>query len=174
MLRVSGWYDHEFGKHFNTAKNTLQQISWNWLSAQLDDGTELSTYELFDRETGERMPESSVIVTNASGSSERIEEFSLRPLEEWTSARTFASHPIKWKLEIPSLNISATVDAEFAAQEFITLISPPSFWEGSGPHRRRLRMARADRGPRLYRAKRIFQGRYHRWFLQVGRPQETR
>lgn len=128
--RGRGWYDHEFGKHFDATGNKLQQIAWNWLSAQLDDGSELSVYELFDRKSGERLSESGIILTNAAGQATRVEDFSLTPLEEWTSARTFCSYPSRWKLEVPELALAATIDAEFAAQEFITLISPPSFWEG--------------------------------------------
>ena len=140
--RGRGWYDHEFGKQFDASKKTLRQISWNWASIQLDNGLSLSCYELFERESGERLHESGVIAIDAAGNAERIEQFSLQPLEEWTSARTFCAHPIRWQLEIPKLGISAQLEAEFAAQEFVTLISPPSFWEG----RVRVRGTRVEPG----------------------------
>ena len=54
-----GWYDHEFG--YSTGSQTDEEflgavtgdVSWDWLSAQLDDGSELSLYRLTDQVSGQ-------------------------------------------------------------------------------------------------------------------------
>jgi geranylgeranyl pyrophosphate synthase/predicted secreted hydrolase len=129
--RGRGWYDHEFGKHIDTPNGKMSSgVGWNWVAAQLDDDSEVSLYQLFDCETGKPLPESCVIAVAPDGRAERIEEFTLTPRAEWTSTRTFNSYPTRWSLEVPKLGLSVTLEAEFGAQEFITIISAPAFWEG--------------------------------------------
>ena len=71
----------------------------------------------------------------------------------WRSTQTFFDYPVLWRVRVPSAGIDLQVEAAFDDQEFITLISKPSFWEGRvhakgkvarpGAHRRR--RARAQR-----------------------------
>lgn len=130
-VRGRGWYDHEFGKHVDTPNGQMSSsVGWNWLSAQLDDGWELSLYQLFEAESGQLLPETCIIAIAPEGRPERIEAFSLVQLGEWTSTRTFNSYPVRWSLTVPSLGLALTVEAEFGNQEFITIISAPAFWEG--------------------------------------------
>lgn len=126
-----GWYDHEFGgQDAARAGQGLSDVAWNWVALQLDDGWELSLYQLYDAHSGERLPESGVIAIAADGSAQRIEDYKLTPLADWKSTRTFNSYPTRWALEVPALKLALTLEAEFGAQEFVTLISPPAFWEG--------------------------------------------
>ena len=46
------------------------------------------------------------------------------------STRTFHDYPTSWRLTAPSAGLDLTIDAAFADQEFITVISKPAFWEG--------------------------------------------
>ena len=129
--RGRGWYDHEFGKQVDESeKGSIGDVAWNWVSAQLEDGWELSLYQLFEVATKRWLPESGVIAIAPDGSSERIEDYTLTPIDEWTSTLTFNSYPTRWSLSVPKLGLELTLDAEFGGQEFVTIISPPAFWEG--------------------------------------------
>ena len=52
------------------------------------------------------------------------------PKDSWRSTRTFQDYPTNWTLEIPEAKLSVALEAAFADQEFITVISKPAFWEG--------------------------------------------
>ncbi len=123
----SGWYDHEFGQSRKDQEQT--QASWNWISVQLDNGYQISAYDLFDdvRATGLGRW---AIVVDPQGRRHKSVNFRLEPLTHWISTRTFAEYPTSWALEIPEVELSLEVEAAFPAQEFVTIISEPAFWEG--------------------------------------------
>ena len=131
----SGWYDHEFGcppaKRDAEAekKSDLGVIAWNWVSAQLDDGSDVSVYDLVHSETGESQGRWAVFI-DADGTSHPLRDFTLTPRGEWRSVRTFECYPTSFTLEVPGAKLSLTVDAEFPDQELVTVISKPAFWEG--------------------------------------------
>jgi geranylgeranyl pyrophosphate synthase len=51
-------------------------------------------------------------------------------LEIWQSTQTFFEYPIRWRVRVPSAGLDLEVKAAFEDQEFITLITKASFWEG--------------------------------------------
>jgi geranylgeranyl pyrophosphate synthase/predicted secreted hydrolase len=128
----SGWYDHEFGKP--TAEEPegriKHNIAWNWISAQLSNGYQISGYDLFDQTNQGQSAGRWILVIDPDGNSKTYETFSFTPLETWTSTRTFNNYPVAWHLEIPEAQITLTAMAEFPSQEFITILSKPAFWEG--------------------------------------------
>ena len=128
----SGWYDHEFGglEGAGGEVNLQGEVAWNWISAQLDNGYEITAYDLFDMERGGESCGHWAIVVDPIGRTRRYEAFVLAPLENWVSTRTFNSYPTRWRLAIPDAAIELEVQASFGAQEFITIVAPPAFWEG--------------------------------------------
>jgi geranylgeranyl pyrophosphate synthase/predicted secreted hydrolase len=148
-----GWYDHEFGRREQVAEDfaeddttldpelrTMMQkerrarkeknaVAWDWLSAQLDDGTDVTLYPLTYLTRGESAG-SYAIVIDAEGRREVHTDLVFEPLQTWQSTQTFFEYPTQWRCRIPSANIDLEVNATFEDQEFITLISKPSFWEG--------------------------------------------
>lgn len=135
----SGWYDHEFGKPPDSKKdktgkvkeNKRTDVGWNWLSTQLDNGCEISAYDLFD--LSGKNPKGVgkwAIIIDPNGKRTAYTKFNLQPLDTWTSMRTFNDYPIKWKLDVPEAKISLNVTTPFEQQEFMTVISKPAFWEG--------------------------------------------
>lgn len=129
-----GWYDHEFGcppaqREPQEKKSDLGVIAWNWVSAQLDDGSDVSVYELVHSETKESQGRWAVVIA-ADGTSRSYRDFTLTPRGQWRSVRTFESYPTSFALEIPDAKVSLTIDAAFADQELVTVISKPAFWEG--------------------------------------------
>lgn len=128
----SGWYDHEFGRMEHATTGDLAQgtVAWNWVSAQLDNGCEISAYDLFDVRRGGESCGRWAILIGPDGLPNQYDDFVFTPLEAWVSSRTFNSYPTRWRLAIPAADIELEVTAAFGAQEFITIISPPAFWEG--------------------------------------------
>jgi predicted secreted hydrolase len=126
---VSGqaWMDHEWFTH------ELQpgQIGWDWFSVQLADNTELM---LFDLRGKNGMPDanSSGTFVDASGHARHLvsRDFTLKPLEWWTSARTHARYPIRWTLSVPALHIELECRAKLVDQE-LDASHGAKYWEGA-------------------------------------------
>jgi len=127
----SGWYDHEFGCHPEKKSDEQKKdVSWNWIAVQLDNGCELSAYDLIDLKTGKDQG-SFIILIDSKGKRHHSTNYHFKPVgETWTSTRTFNTYPTQWKLEAPDFGLSLDVDVAFPAQEFATVISKPAFWEG--------------------------------------------
>jgi geranylgeranyl pyrophosphate synthase/predicted secreted hydrolase len=124
-----GWYDHEFGGHHQEAQAVHDDVAWNWLAAQFDDGRRLTAYTMTDLKSGDSLGQRAVLV-GADGSRTEYLDVILTPLNRWTSTRTFNDYPTRWRLEIPEIRLDLAVDAVFDDQELVTLISKPAFWEG--------------------------------------------
>jgi geranylgeranyl pyrophosphate synthase/predicted secreted hydrolase len=131
----AGWYDHEFGDRTDgsggDAYAAESKVAWNWLAAQLDDGTDISAYDLFDREDPSRSHGRWVIVVAPSGERRAYTDFSLEPLDPWTSTRSFNEYPTRYRLEVPAARLYLDVKAVIPGQEILTVISAPGFWEGA-------------------------------------------
>jgi len=139
LAHGDGWYDHEFGgqrpeeEEIETQSGFIhrpQEIAWNWLALQLDDGTELTAYTLSEIDTGAQI-DARAIVIGPNGERESWTRITLEPVgEPWRSTRTFNEYPTAWRLEVPAAAIALELQAQTPDQEVITLISKPSFWEG--------------------------------------------
>jgi geranylgeranyl pyrophosphate synthase/predicted secreted hydrolase len=129
-----GWYDHEFGcpppqKTEGAKQSDHGTIAWNWVALQLDDGTDVSVYDLVDTKDGSSAGRWAV-VSDKAGRRYGLREFTLEPVGAWRSTRTFHDYPTHWKLEIPEAKLSATLECAFVDQELVTVLSKPAFWEG--------------------------------------------
>jgi predicted secreted hydrolase len=133
----TAWMDHEW---FSNQLAPTQR-GWDWFSVQLDDGTELMLFEL-RRLDGTIDPHSSGTFIARDGRARHLAraDFDLQPAAWWTSPRTGARYPIRWRITVPSLSIvldcAAAVDNQELAGEGD---ATPSYWEGavvySGTHR---------------------------------------
>lgn len=106
--------------------------AWNWLSCQLDDGSDITATTLVDTTTGHIEDNFAIVTGPAADGGVRTEylEMQLKPLKTWVSIRTTNDYPTEWLLTIPAAGISLEVKSRFDNQEMITLISKPAFWEG--------------------------------------------
>lgn len=128
------WYDHEFGRNRDEEKNKeveiTKDVAWDWISAQLENGTELSAYNLVENDS-EKTLGSHLILIDKDSNRKQITDFTFKAVgENWTSTRTFQDYPTKWILEAKNEGIKLEIEAVFAEQEFATVISKPAFWEG--------------------------------------------
>jgi geranylgeranyl pyrophosphate synthase/predicted secreted hydrolase len=128
-----GWYDHEFGGHASEASaaesQTHDEVAWNWIAAQLADGSELTAYTMTDLATQQSLGQCAVLI-DQDGTRHAHTDATLEPLNAWRSTRTFNTYPTKWRLLVPSANVDVVIAAAFDDQELVTLISKPAFWEG--------------------------------------------
>lgn len=132
----TGWYDHEFGcppkgkaEQKASAEAAAGIVAWNWVAAQLDDGTDVSVYDLVHNESGRNVGRWAIIA-DASGKRRAFQDFTLTPKTPWRSTRTFEEYPTVFHLEVPGADLTLDVRAAFADQELVTVLSKPAFWEG--------------------------------------------
>jgi predicted secreted hydrolase len=61
----------------------------------------------------------------------RRSDFVLQPVESWTSAKTGARYPIRWRIAIPSLGVAIECTASLSNQELVGERDGPNYWEGA-------------------------------------------
>jgi geranylgeranyl pyrophosphate synthase/predicted secreted hydrolase len=152
VTQGQGWYDHEFGvgvvddpnpeaeaklgaaacarlQTERRARWDARQVGWNWISAQLDDGSELTFYPEQYVYSGESAGEHALTIS-PRGEVQHWQGATFEPLEWWQSSQTFVEYPIRWRLQIPGAGLDLDVRAAFKDQEVMTLIAKNSFYEG--------------------------------------------
>lgn len=125
----TSWMDHEFG----SAELGTDLVGWDWFSLQLADKTELMLYRLRRRD-GSSDPVSSGTMVFADGQTRHLAfaDFQIEPHGSWTSADSKATYPNKWRIAIPSLDLTLEVTPLLADQELRTSRSTQvTYWEGA-------------------------------------------
>ncbi len=124
---VSGtaWMDHEW------FTNLLDDstLGWDWFSAQLDNRTELMLFRTRGREIY-----SAGTYIDADGRARFLKgsDFALQPLEYWTSPKSGARYPLRWRISIPALKIALECAAAIPDQELVSKAGYAStYWEGA-------------------------------------------
>jgi predicted secreted hydrolase len=131
-LDVTGiaWMDHEFF----TDQLAPDQAGWDWLSLQLDNNTELMLFHL-RREDGSIDSHSAGTYIDAHGKTMNLKskDFLLQPDgATWTSPESHATYPIRWKIDIPQLQIELEAATPLASQELVSKGTfAPTYWEGA-------------------------------------------
>ena len=121
--------DHEFG----SADLGKDLVGWDWFSLQLDDQTELMLYRL-RRTDGSADPVSSGTFIDRDGRGHHLSigDFILEPISYWTSPTSQARYPQRWRLTIPSQQLSLELVPLMAEQELSTTRSTQvTYWEGA-------------------------------------------
>ncbi len=125
--RVSGvaWFDHQWGDF------EILGLGWSWFALQLDDGTDVMLYELFDK---------GGLPVLRSGSSTRDgvtrvlsgNDFNATVKDEWVSGVTGTRYPMEWDVEIPSEDIRVNVKPIIRESEFDGRVTAyVVYWEGA-------------------------------------------
>jgi predicted secreted hydrolase len=123
------WMDHEFFTH-SLASN---QSGWNWVSLQMDDGSEWMLYQ-FRRNDGSRDPFSSGTFVDRNGHTTHVAaaDFEMQPLETWRSPHSGATYPVAWRITVPKLSFQAEIRTSMPDQELVSgTESGLTYWEGS-------------------------------------------
>ena len=121
------WMDHQWGDF------TTRDIGWDWLSLNLDDGSDLMVSVVWEQAGHKPV---SAYGTYIPANSDPVHlpgnDISLDSTGTWTSSVTGAVYPMNWRLRVDSLELDLTLtpsmeEAEFALSAFIPMI----YWEGS-------------------------------------------
>jgi predicted secreted hydrolase len=131
QVEGTSWIDHEFF----TGSMAANEAGWDWLSIQLQDGTELMLYRLRHKD-GSIDPYSSGSYVDASGKSQFLSaaDFAMTPAadaaDSWTSPATKATYPLRWHVAIPRLKLDLDVTTPLKSQELKGKFGT-SYWEGA-------------------------------------------
>jgi predicted secreted hydrolase len=119
------WFDHEW----STSALGSGALGWDWWSLQLDDGRELMFFEIRQKD-GSRDPASSGTLVAADGKTRglRAADVEAPALGQWTSPRSGASYPARWRLRLPSEDLDLEIEPLVADQEMRTSFT---YWEGA-------------------------------------------
>ncbi len=127
-LSVEGtsWMDHVFG----TAMLDSEEVGWDWVALQLDDGRDLMVLT-FRRRNGEIDPASAGTIAERKGRVRalRMTDFSLSATGRWRSPVTQTDYPTRWRVHVPSARIDGVLTPSVQGQE-MTLKSGAPYWEG--------------------------------------------
>ena len=121
------WMDHQWGEF------TTLGIGWDWLSLNLDDGSDLMVSVVWEQEGHKPISTYGTYVpADASAIHLPGHDIALDSSGTWTSPATGAVYPIDWRLRVDSLELDLSLtasmeEAEFALSTFIPVI----YWEGS-------------------------------------------
>jgi predicted secreted hydrolase len=128
-VAVSGlaWMDHEWFTHQLEAN----QQGWDWFSVQLGDGAEFMLFQLRHTD-GTIDPFSSGTYIAPDGHSTHLKrsDFALEPVEYWTSPKTSARYPVRWRISIPAMKVTLQCSAAIPDQELVDS-QGPTYWEGA-------------------------------------------
>jgi geranylgeranyl pyrophosphate synthase/predicted secreted hydrolase len=132
-IKGNGWYDHEFSDFQYKLGETSLQINkhWMWFAIQFDNNCQLTVYALSDKKTEES--ERLCVWIDQYGESLTFEnnDIIIDILEEHISKKTGVKYPISWRIQITKLELNLHLKVRFTQQEVVTILSTPSFWEGS-------------------------------------------
>lgn len=125
----SAWMDHEF------FTNSLApgQAGWDWVSAQLDDGSELMLYRMrLEDGTMDAYSSGTYVAPDGTATHLSLEDYSMTPGRRWKSPTTGGEYPLAWTLKVPRFNIDVELTTPLDKQEVVSRTpASPSYWEGA-------------------------------------------
>ena len=137
------WMDHQWGD-----AGTALDVGWDWLSLQLDDGTDLMVSIVWEVDGRESVADYGTLAlpTFGPGDAGRVfhldaEEITLTPVGSWSSPQTGGVYPMGWELSVrldvdrrdlpwAEMTLELTPhqeDSEFPPSPFV----PIDYWEGA-------------------------------------------
>jgi predicted secreted hydrolase len=108
VRQVNGlsWMDHQWGD-----ATTALDVGWDWLSLQLDDGTDLMVSVVWDAGSGEPIGKYGTLSPPAgddAGADGTVyltgDQITLTPTSSWTSPASGGEYPMGWRLSIDLLD----------------------------------------------------------------------
>lgn len=131
-VRGVAWMDHEY----SSSQLGADQVGWDWVSVQLNDGREIMAYRM-RRQEGSTDPFSTLAWIDPRGRVRHASaaEFRLEPRGRWRSPRNGADYPSGWNLRTrdPESRREVVLQVEPLArdQELGGEIGDVPYWEGA-------------------------------------------
>ncbi len=124
-LPGTGWLDHEWSDELLAPGAT----GWDWIGINLFDGGALTAFQLRDADQRALWAGGSHRPAGGAVRSFAPDELHFEPLQWWTSPRTGARYPVRWRVQSPAG--SHTLHALLDAQELDSRGSTGAiYWEG--------------------------------------------
>jgi predicted secreted hydrolase len=119
------WLDREW----STSALEASLVGWDWFALRLDDGRDLMLYRLRAAD-GSAAPASAATLVERDGGRRVFgaAEFTIEELGTWTSGRTGAVYPSKWRVRVPSAALDVEIEPWIADQELALSFA---YWEGA-------------------------------------------
>ena len=123
------WMDHEFG---SSALREDQQ-GWDWYSIQLENDTEIMLYVIRRTDGSPDVTSSgSLIASDGRVIPVRREQMRIVPASRWKSAKSGATYPMGWQVDLPEFDVSLKLTPLLREQELVTRGSTHvTYWEGA-------------------------------------------
>jgi predicted secreted hydrolase len=123
-VRGESWFDHEW----STSALDAGQTGWDWFALRFADGRVLMLYVL-RRDDGSRDTTSSGTFVAADGTTHHLalDSFEIEALATWTSRRSGASYPSRWRIRVPAHALQVEITPTVPASE---LAHSVRYWEG--------------------------------------------
>jgi predicted secreted hydrolase len=120
------WFDHEW----STSQLGKDEVGWDWLCLQFDDGAELMLYRM-RLANGGMEPSSSGTWIAPDGTATHLQasDFQMTPTGFWKSTATGAQYPIGWRIVLPGQRAEFTIKAALEDQEL--KLGTITYWEGA-------------------------------------------
>jgi predicted secreted hydrolase len=128
-FKVDGlsWMDHEF----SSDSLGTNQIGWDWMGLQLDDGSDLMIYRMRDKSGATDYLSGTRITGDGQPHYLAADEIKLTGDSPWTSSASGASYPQRWTLRVPD-EPDLIITSDLPGQELITDSSTKvTYFEGS-------------------------------------------
>jgi len=119
------WMDREW----STSALGAELAGWDWVALQLDDGRELMFYRLRRKDgSADRFSAGAIVDATGSARALSLDDVTLEPVGAWTSPRSGAHYPARWRLRMAGLGLDLEISPVLADQE---LDVGTRYWEGA-------------------------------------------
>jgi predicted secreted hydrolase len=125
-VQGNSWMDREW----STSALSADTEGWDWFALQLDDNREVMVY-LLRHKDGSFDAASKGTLVEPDGTSRmiKLDQFKIDVLERWRSPHNGADYPIRWRVTIPSADISLEITPMIKDQEMKDVSTV--YWEGA-------------------------------------------
>ncbi|HEU5438763.1 MAG TPA: carotenoid 1,2-hydratase [Ktedonobacterales bacterium] len=128
-LAITGqaWMDHQWGNFVSLAGS-----GWDWLSLQLDDGTQYMLYVIRDADKRPLDIVGTAIAHDGSTTVIPADSIAITATGTWTSPHTGGVYPSGWSVSLPTQGLTLTLTPLLRDQELVTTASTGvAYWEGA-------------------------------------------
>ncbi len=102
------WMDHEW----STSALGPNAVGWDWFSIQLDDQRELMYFQVRNADgTLEPASAGTLVEPDGRGIPLAKDDVLIEVLESWSSPKSGGEYPVKWRVSVPSHDISLDLEA---------------------------------------------------------------
>lgn len=125
-IRGETWFDHEW----SSSQLGKDEVGWDWLCLQFDDGSDLMLYRMRLANGGVEPSSSGTwIAADGVATHLRASDFQMTPTTFWKSRASGAQYPIAWRIVLPARRAEFTIKAALDDQEL--RLGAITYWEGA-------------------------------------------